>query len=156
MRKQGIEGLLIDIDNTLVAWDADDPHVDVRNWVKKAQNMGFQVVLVTNNKLARLESMKTLLFITHGYSRAQKPSTRILKKAMRIMDLNRNQTAIIGDQIFTDVLGGNRLGLFTVLVTPVKSKEFWWTTGVRHFEKRVLRRMEKFVETSDIPDMPEE
>lgn len=139
----GIKGLLIDIDNTLLAWDAEEPTIEVREWVAEARNMGFHVVLVSNNKLSRVERMQAY-FMVHGMARAKKPATVALKKAMRTMKLNKSQMAIIGDQVFTDVLAGNRLGIYTILVTPIKSKEFWWTTLVRPVEGRVLRRMKKF------------
>lgn len=139
----GIKGLIIDIDNTLLAWDAEEPADEVRSWITAARNLGFQVVLVSNNKAARVEKMQAY-FMVHGMSRAKKPTTGALKKAMRLMKLNRPQMAIIGDQIFTDVLGGNRMGIYTILVTPIKSKEFWWTQLVRPVEGRVLRKLKKF------------
>ena len=58
---------------------------------------------------------------------------------MRIIGTTVDNTAVIGDQIFTDVLGGNRIGLFTVLVVPMAGKEFWWTTFVRKIERHVLK-----------------
>ena len=57
------------------------------------------------------------------------------------MGLEKSQVAVIGDQIFTDILGGNITGLFTILVTPIPSKEFWWTTFVRKIEKFAMKRM---------------
>lgn len=139
----GIKGLIIDVDNTLLAWDAEEPTAEVRTWIAEARHKGFQVVLVSNNKPARVEKMQAY-FMVHGMARAKKPTTGALKKAMRIMKLNKSQMAIIGDQVFTDVLAGNRLGIYTILVTPIKSKEFWWTTLVRPVEGRVLKRMKKF------------
>lgn len=139
----GIKGLIIDVDNTLIAWDVDEPADEIVQWIAQARKKGFQVVLVSNNVAARVEKMQAY-FMVRGMARAKKPSTGALKKAMRIMKLNKSQMAIIGDQVFTDVLAGNRLGIYTILVTPIKSKEFWWTTLVRPVEGRVLRRMKKF------------
>ena len=56
------------------------------------------------------------------------------------MDSEVETTAVIGDQLFTDVLGGNRLGIFTVLVSPISDKEFIWTRIVRMLEKSILKR----------------
>lgn len=142
LQSLGIQGLIIDVDNTLLAWDAEEPTEEVQAWIRHARENGFQVVLVSNNKPARVEKMKNF-FKVHGMARAKKPTTAALKKAMRHMKLKKNQLAIIGDQIFTDVLAGNRLGIYTILVTPIKSKEFWWTTLVRPVEGRVLKRMKK-------------
>jgi len=58
---------------------------------------------------------------------------------METMGTKVENTAIIGDQIFTDILGGNRTGIFTVLVVPLAGKEFWWTTFVRKIERHVLK-----------------
>ena len=143
LKTVGIKGLIVDIDNTLVAWDAEEPSHLVREWIAEAKNLGFQVVLVSNNKTPRVEKMQAY-FMCRGLSRAKKPTTGALKKAMRLMKLNRSQIAIIGDQIFTDVLGGNRIGIYTILVSPIKSKEFWWTQLVRPVEERVLRKLKKF------------
>nr|WP_283408675.1 YqeG family HAD IIIA-type phosphatase [Anoxynatronum buryatiense] len=139
----GIRGLMIDIDNTLVAWDKSEPATEVRQWVADARALGFQVVLVSNNHSLRVDEMQAF-FMVHGFSKAKKPTLGTLKKAIRLMGFQRQQVAMIGDQIFTDVLGGNRLGVYTILVTPIKSKEFWWTTLVRPLEARVLHRMKKF------------
>jgi len=59
------------------------------------------------------------------------------------LELSPQEVAVIGDQIFTDVLGGNRLGLYTILVTPISDKEFIWTRFMRKLERLVLERMEK-------------
>jgi len=139
----GIKGLMIDIDNTLIAWDKNEPAAEVRHWVSEAREMGFQVVLVSNNHSLRVNEMQAY-FMVHGFSKAKKPTLGTLKKAIRLLGFQRQQVAMIGDQIFTDVLGGNRLGVYTILVTPIKSKEFWWTTLVRPVEARVLHRMKKF------------
>ncbi len=142
LQNLGIKGLIIDVDNTLIAWDAEEPTDEIVEWIALARKKGFQVVLVSNNVAARVEKMQTY-FMVRGMARAKKPTTGALKKAMRIMKLNKSQMAIIGDQVFTDVLAGNRLGIYTILVTPIKSKEFWWTTLVRPMESRVLKRMKK-------------
>ena len=60
---------------------------------------------------------------------------------MKLLNTNTHNTAVIGDQLFTDVLGGNRLGLFTILVTPVSEKEFIWTRIVRKLERIVLKKV---------------
>jgi len=71
--------------------------------------------------------------------RASKPRTGAFRKAMKTLGTNVENTAVIGDQIFTDVLGGNRMKLFTVLVVPLEGREFWWTTFVRKIERHVLK-----------------
>ena len=143
LKNDGIKALIIDIDNTLVAWDADQPSRESIHWVKKAKEEGFTIMLVSNNKPKRVQRMQAF-FHCRGLSGAKKPTGFGLKKALRIIKKRPYETAIIGDQIFTDILGGNRIGIYTILVTPIKSKEFWWTTFVRHAENRVLRRLKKY------------
>lgn len=143
LKTVGIKSLLIDIDNTLVAWDVHQPSQETHGWIKEAKNQGFKIMLVSNNKEIRVQRMMAF-FHCRGISKAKKPTKAGFKKALRILKTNPKETAIIGDQIFTDVLGGNRMGLYTILVTPIKSKEFWWTSLVRHLEKRVLLHFRKF------------
>ncbi|RQD70560.1 MAG: YqeG family HAD IIIA-type phosphatase [Tindallia sp. MSAO_Bac2] len=143
LKTVGIKALIIDIDNTLVAWDSPQPSSESIQWMKEAKEEGFNIMLVSNNKPERVQRMQAF-FHCRGLARAKKPTGYGLKKALRIMRHKPHETAIIGDQIFTDVLGGNRIGLYTILVTPIKSKEFWWTTIVRRAEKRILSRLKKF------------
>jgi HAD superfamily phosphatase (TIGR01668 family) len=72
-----------------------------------------------------------------------KPRRRAFRRALHIMELTSQETAVIGDQIFTDVLGGNRLGLYTILVTPISEKEFIWTRLMRKLERFVLNYLKK-------------
>ncbi|HHW74588.1 MAG TPA: HAD hydrolase-like protein, partial [Firmicutes bacterium] len=74
---------------------------------------------------------------------AVKPRRRAFRKALQILDLTASETAVVGDQIFTDVLGGNRLGLYTILVTPINDKEFIWTRMIRCLERFVLKRLQR-------------
>jgi len=59
------------------------------------------------------------------------------------MALKPSQVAVVGDQVFTDILGGNRLGLYTILVCPLNKKEFIGTRVVRQVEKAVLNRLKR-------------
>jgi len=70
-------------------------------------------------------------------SNAGKPRRKAFKKVLSILDIKADELAVIGDQIFTDVLGGNRMELYTILVVPISSSEFFGT--------RIMRRMERFV-----------
>ncbi|SCY98435.1 YqeG family HAD IIIA-type phosphatase [Alkaliphilus peptidifermentans] len=138
LKDRGIKGLIIDIDNTLVAWDIKFASEDTKSWLLKLLDEGFKVCLVSNNTEDRVVVFNEELKLP-AIHRATKPRRGAFRKAMAKLDTNLNNTAVIGDQIFTDVLGGNRMGLFTILVIPIESKEFWWTTFVRKIEKHVLK-----------------
>ncbi|AOY77040.1 YqeG family HAD IIIA-type phosphatase [Clostridium formicaceticum] len=138
LKTRNIKGLIIDIDNTLVAWDIKYASEEAKEWLLNLKKEGFEVCLVSNNTEDRVVTFNEALQLP-AIHRATKPRRGAFRKAMRKMGTDVHNTAVIGDQIFTDVLGGNRMGLFTVLVVPIESKEFWWTTLVRKVERHVLR-----------------
>ena len=74
-------------------------------------------------------------------SKARKPSRRAFRQALATLGTTEKETAVVGDQLFTDVLGGNRLGLYTVLVMPLSKREFFGTKAIRSLERIVLRRL---------------
>ena len=142
LKENNIKGLIIDIDNTLVGWDTILPTIAVKEWLKQLKNLGFTICLVSNNNKKRVLYFSKELNIPFIYQ-AKKPMKKNFLAAMKIMETAKEQTAVIGDQLFTDVLGGNRVKLTTVLVKPIKSKEFWWTNFVRKIERRVIKKVLK-------------
>lgn len=142
LKKIGIEALIIDIDNTLVGWDKKTAPKSVIEWFDKLKQKGFRICLVSNNTETRVVKFTENIDI-QAFHKAKKPFKTTFKKAMKYLNSSKSNTAVIGDQIFTDVLGGNRIGLYTILVVPIKSKEFWWTELVRNIERAVLRKIKK-------------
>lgn len=140
LKQNEIEGLIIDIDNTLVGWDTSLPTLAVKEWLEKLVDLGFNVCLVSNNNKKRVMYFAKELNLPFIYQ-AKKPMKKNFLVAMKILKTTSHKTAVIGDQIFTDVLGGNRLKLTTILVKPIKSKEFWWTNLVRKIERRVIKKI---------------
>lgn len=138
LKDNNIKGLIIDIDNTLVSWDIKYASEKTKEWLLNLEKEGFNVCLVSNNTEDRVVTFNEELKLP-AIHRASKPRVGAFKKAMKTMGTKVNNTAVIGDQIFTDVLGGNRMRLFTVLVVPLAGKEFWWTTFVRKIERHVLK-----------------
>ncbi|MCK9268250.1 MAG: YqeG family HAD IIIA-type phosphatase [Alkaliphilus sp.] len=138
LKKNNIEGLIIDIDNTLVSWDIKYITERAKQWLLNLEKEGFKVCLVSNNTRDRVVVFNEELKLP-AIHRALKPRIGAFKKAMKNIGTTAENTAVIGDQIFTDVLGGNRIGLFTVLVVPIVGKEFWWTTLVRKIERHILK-----------------
>ncbi|HAX99423.1 MAG TPA: YqeG family HAD IIIA-type phosphatase [Candidatus Atribacteria bacterium] len=139
LKKKGIQGLIIDLDNTIAPWDQPTVTQLAEKWLKQAKNEGFKIFLVSNSTTSRVNYFMESLKIP-GISMAQKPRRGSFRKALESMDLNQNQVTVIGDQIFTDVLGGNRLNLHTILVNPINRKEFFFTRLVRLAEKFVMKR----------------
>lgn len=133
----GVKALLLDLDNTLLAWNQRELTVEVRDWVKLAVGRGFRLCIVSNASRRRLSVQSTILEIP-CVPNSQKPRRRALRKALKLLEVEPAQAAMVGDQVFTDVLAGNRLGLFTILVIPLHLKEQWWMTWVRKLERAII------------------
>lgn len=137
---QGIRGLILDLDNTLVAWGSDFVSDRLIAWVSGARVRGFRLCVSANARAGRVKQMAGRLGIP-GIANAGKPRRQAFQRALQIMGTGPGETAVVGDQLFTDILGGNRLGLFTILVAPLTSRDFVWTRIVRHPERLVLRAL---------------
>ncbi len=142
LKAQGIEAIIVDVDNTLVPWDTKEPDEKANELVCKLGSEGFKICILSNNTKKRVEEFNRCLKLP-AIHKAIKPSKAAFRKAMKLMDSTSSDTAVIGDQLFTDVLGGNRLGLFTILVSPISDKEFFWTRIVRKLEKHILKKYHK-------------
>ena len=114
----GIKGVLLDVDGTLLARHEVNLHNSVKLWVEKAKENLNCHLLSNNPSKRRIENISKQLNITFTYN-AAKPSTKALRRAIAEFKENPQQIAIIGDRLFTDILVGNRLGLYTVLVQPL-------------------------------------
>lgn len=134
--EKGIRGLIIDLDNTITEWNRELSGEAVE-WVQKAREAGLKICFVSNNSDQRVRQVAEQAGVPF-VARARKPRRRSFLKAMAIMDTAGAETAVIGDQLFTDMLGGNRLGLLTILVTPINSREFIGTRLVRLLEKIIM------------------
>ena len=114
-----VRGLILDIDNTIVPTTRPDATSEVKTWLLDMRQV-FPIWLVSNNwNSSRIRRIAEDIDLPH-ISRAGKPSRRALRKAAERMDLEPKAIAIVGDRIFTDVVGGNRLGMVTVFVDPVE------------------------------------
>ncbi|MEF3306096.1 YqeG family HAD IIIA-type phosphatase [Paenibacillus sp. GYB003] len=139
----GIRGIITDLDNTLVGAKHPEATPELLAWLKALQTIGFRVVIVSNNTRLRVSRFSEPLSIPYIF-RAKKPGNAAFRKAMSIMSLAPNETVVIGDQMLTDVLGGNRLGLFTILVTPIEpGDEGFFTKINRRIEKAALLWMKR-------------
>ncbi|NMA83815.1 MAG: YqeG family HAD IIIA-type phosphatase [Epulopiscium sp.] len=138
LKKNQIKGLVFDIDNTLVPFDVATGDQRLVTHFKELTRLGFQICLVSNNSEERVTIFNQDLQV-EAIHKAQKPLRRSFKKAMKLLKTNPKTTAIIGDQVFTDVWGGNRIGMTTVLVRPVVDRDEWITKIKRGLEKKILK-----------------
>lgn len=120
LTEKGIALLLADLDNTLVPYGVPVPTDEVRAWNENLKEAGVSLFVLSNNRHADRPRIfceaLDIPFIGH----AGKPKTPSFYEAMERMGVKTEQTAIVGDQIFTDVLGGNRAGVTTILVKPIR------------------------------------
>jgi HAD superfamily phosphatase (TIGR01668 family) len=143
LRRRGIRALVVDLDNTLSPWNDPSCAPRVAAWLRGLQAAGIAVCIVSNNGPERVRA-----FLRHGgcdlpwVAHAGKPGRRAYRHALQLLEADPAHTAAVGDQLFTDVLGGKRAGLLTILVTPLARREFPLTRLLRLVEGWWLRRLE--------------
>jgi len=145
LKKQGVKGILFDIDNTLVAYATPQPDEKIIEWICKIQQKGFKVGLFSNANKKRVELFNKKLEV-YSLAKSQKPFKMGFIKISKLMELEPNEIAMVGDQLFTDIYGGNRFGAYTIMVNPVDEYEPSFIKLKRLFEKPILRRFKKGVE----------
>ena len=141
MKEKGIRGVIFDIDNTLVPHDApaDERAVEL---FRRLHAMGLQTCLLSNNKERRVAPFAAAVGPAYIY-KAGKPSKKGYERAMERMGTDSSSTLFVGDQLFTDVYGANRAGLYSILVKPINPKEEIQIVLKRYPEKLILWRYEK-------------
>ena len=120
LARRGIKLLLADLDNTLVPYGVPLPDEKVINWRDELHAYGITLFVLSNNRHESRPRVFSEGLDVPYIGHAAKPWKRSFLKAMEDMRVTKEQTAIIGDQIFTDVLGGNRAGVTTILVKPIR------------------------------------
>lgn len=140
-KKNNIKNVVLDIDNTLVPYTSAKPSASALSFIERLKNEKLRVCLVSNNNKKRVTVFNEELNLT-AMHRALKPLVGKLKRALKELDANPEETAIIGDQLFTDVYCGNRMNMITVLVEPIECKENSFFRLKRKLEKKIIYKME--------------
>ena len=140
--QKGYRLLIFDIDNTLVAYHEKDATQKASRIIRQFQDTGFQTALVSNNNRERVERFNQELKL-YSVSRAMKPFQWGMRKVMRHFERTPQETVLCGDQILTDIFGGNRLGLYTILVTPIEINESGFFRMKRRIEAYILKKMKE-------------
>lgn len=141
LRSQGVRCVLLDRDNTLIPRDVKRPPLEVREWLSKLHEAGLAVCMVSNNfhtdeVCASAEDLGCA--VVHH---AMKPAPVAVRYAMQMVGVPAEQTVLIGDQLFTDMVAGNLAGVQTILVRPQSRKDLWYTYILRAAEHVVLRNV---------------
>lgn len=142
LAEQGIDALILDIDNTLVPYEIAEPDEELLAWFDSLKANGISAALVSNNSHARVELFNRSLGLPF-FPRSRKPSRTNLRRAIEAMGAVTERTAVIGDQIFTDVFAGKRLGIKAILVPPIKDRRDPFTAFKRLLERPIIRSFKR-------------
>lgn len=142
LQQNGFRAILLDLDNTMVRWNDPEPTPQLQAWLQRVRQMGFGVCIVSNNSGTRVREFAARVGVPFVCN-AVKPSLKGYREAMALLGVTPAQTAVVGDQLFTDILGGNRAGAHTILVVPIDPREFAGTQLVRKLERLVLKYLDR-------------
>ena len=140
LKEKGISYALLDIDNTLVSYTSPLADENAKAFLSMLSEIGVKYAFVSNNHKARVGKFAEEFGAVY-VNDAAKPLLFGIKRAMRKIGAEKGKTALIGDQVFTDVYAGKRAGLLTIMVDPIESKETPFFAVKRYFEKIVLKDM---------------
>lgn len=135
---RGIHGAIVDLDNTLVGFRSLAPLEEDVAWVRAAKEANMRVAMLTNNGTPWASQVAEVLGVP-CIPRARKPLPHGFRRALAILELPRDRVVVIGDQVFTDVLGGRLAGLEVILVEPLVRSDPWSTRPLRWIERMMMR-----------------
>ena len=144
LKARGITAIITDLDNTLVPWRRYNIAEGVVEWLAELDRQGIKIVIASNTlHTGRLKQLADTMKIPFVH-RVRKPFVDGFLRAMQLMNSGVAETAVVGDQIFTDILCGNWLGLTTILLRPPLAKEeFLSTQMLRNVERALIKRMQR-------------
>ncbi len=141
LRSLGLRGLLLDVDCTLKDHGATAFPDEVRAWARGLQADGVRLCLLSNGRARRIEGLARTLDVPF-VAQALKPLPFACRTGLGVLGVPPTEAALVGDQLFADVMAGRLAGLFTILVRPTSPHEPWFTRLKRPLERWALRRME--------------
>jgi uncharacterized protein len=137
LKASGVDTLLIDLDNTLLPRDSNIVPDEIKTWAAKLRGSGFKACLVSNNWHERVVAVAEEL----GFDlvpKAVKPLPFAFWKALKRAGSHASSAAVVGDQLFTDILGGKFTGMTTILIAPLSSADLPHTLFLRKIERLLL------------------
>jgi HAD superfamily phosphatase (TIGR01668 family) len=139
LQQHGIRFLLLDVDSTLKRYRATEIPPESVQWIESLRAAGIQFCILSNGRTTRIRPIAEQIQIPF-IAPAMKPSPFGCRAAMKTMDFDPKAAAMVGDQVFADILAGKFAKIFTILVTPIHpEEEHWYTRIKRPFEKWVVR-----------------
>ena len=144
LQKKGIKGLILDIDNTLVYYGIHRPTEANTNWINSVTSGGIKMSFVSNGYEQRVKEYNEDFGFYYSF-KSGKPKKGGFLKAAQSMGLSSSEIAVVGDQIYTDIWGGNRSGMKTILVDPI-SMEPWPSFKIKRRAERPVLAKCKYTE----------
>ncbi|MGX7024339.1 YqeG family HAD IIIA-type phosphatase [Vagococcus hydrophili] len=142
LKAQGIEAVLTDLDNTLIAWNNPDGTPELLAWIETMKAANIPVIVVSNNKASRVDRAVMHLGLEY-VSRAMKPFQKGFNEVEKKYNLPKEKLIMVGDQLMTDIKGANSAGIRSVLVKPIIETDAWNTKFNRSMEKKIKRHLHK-------------
>lgn len=142
LAQRKISVLLLDVDNTLTPHNNPIVPHEVSNWIDQMKHAGIHLLIISNNKPQRVEPFAQKIGLG-CIAHAAKPLTGGVYRALDRLGVQKSQTAMVGDQIFTDILCGNFANITTILVDPIEQEKFLFFKGKRAVERILLRAWQK-------------
>ena len=143
LKDNGIKCLLFDLDNTSVPFKEKEPTKKLIQLFEELKDMNFKIIILSNATKKRLLPFKKKLLVD-CMANSRKPRKQSFLKVINMFNYDLSEVAIIGDQLFTDIYGGNRVGIMTILVNPMSHSEYFFTKIARIFEKIKYKKMAKY------------
>ena len=148
LHKKEIKALILDVDNTLIDYNKNLSETIIK-WAEDIKRQGIKLYILSNsNKKEKVKKVADKLGIKFEYF-GKKPLKTGFKKVQNKLNMSAKNIGVVGDQIFTDIIGGNRCKMFTILVDPINSKDFWFTAWKRPIEDKIKNKIEKRIEIGD-------
>ena len=142
LMKNKIKALILDVDNTLIDYYKNLSD-EIIEWSNNLQGQGIKMyILSKTNKKEKVETVAKKLKLPYEMF-AQKPFKKGFLKIQKIINIKSENIAVVGDQIFTDIIGGNKCDMFTILVDPVDKKDYWYTAWKRPIENKIKKKFIK-------------
>lgn len=138
LKAKGIQGLIFDIDNTIAPFDMAEPEQSIVELFAYLKKEGFRLCIFSNNKKRRVKLFNKKLRVLYVH-RAGKPGIKKLKGAMEKLGTDPGTTAMVGDQIFTDMWCGHRAGLLCIMTAPVCNRDQLVTKVKRGIERMIMK-----------------
>ena len=140
LNKNNIKALILDIDNTLIDYYKNLSE-DIIKWAAGLKQQGIILYILSNtNKEEKVRTVAEKLKIEYEFF-AKKPFKKGFIKIQKKLNIPESNIGVVGDQIFTDVIGGNRCNMFTILVEPLDKKDFWYTAWKRPLENKIKNKI---------------